>query len=79
MVTEIERERESDGSDLRRILARYTLPNALHNPKQVSVEERLSQNESRVLAEARKQFDLELAELRERIDAVHKVRTACRK
>lgn len=41
--------------------------------QQVSVEEKLSQNERRVLAEAHKQFDLELAELRERIDAVHKV------
>eukprot|EP00904_Undaria_pinnatifida_P004340 jgi/Undpi1/13907/HiC_scaffold_9.g03558.m1 len=41
---------------------------------QVSVEERLSQHERRVLADAQKQFDLELAELRERIDAVHKTR-----
>lgn len=40
---------------------------------QVLIEERISQTEKRVLAEAQKQFDLELAELRERIDAVHKV------
>lgn len=42
--------------------------------EQVTMEERISQTEKRVLAEAQKQFDLELAELRERIDAVHKVR-----
>ncbi|CBN77933.1 Hypothetical leucine rich repeat protein [Ectocarpus siliculosus] len=40
---------------------------------QVSVEERISQNEKRVVVEAQKQFDLELAELRERIDAVQKI------
>ncbi len=40
---------------------------------QVSVEERLAQSEKRVAADAQKQFDLELAELRERIDAVQKV------
>ncbi|CAB1110768.1 unnamed protein product [Ectocarpus sp. CCAP 1310/34] len=40
---------------------------------QVSVEERLAQNEKRVVAEAQKQFDLELVELRERIDAVQRI------
>lgn len=40
---------------------------------QVSVEERLAQSEKRVATEAQKQFDLELAELRERIEAVQKV------
>lgn len=44
---------------------------------QVSMEERLSQSERRVVADAQKQFDLELAELRERLDAVHKVNRFC--
>lgn len=46
--------------------------------EQVSIEERLSQNERRILTEAQKQFDVELAELRERIDAVQKVRSGCK-
>lgn len=37
------------------------------------MEERISQTEKRILTEAQKQFELELAELRERINAVHKV------
>lgn len=37
------------------------------------MEERLSQSEKRAVVDAQKQFDLELAELRERIDAVQKV------
>ncbi|CAM9542158.1 unnamed protein product, partial [Scytosiphon promiscuus] len=41
---------------------------------QVAVEERLSQSEKRIAGEAQKQFDLELAELRERIDVVQKTR-----
>eukprot|EP00752_Nemacystus_decipiens_P006959 g6244.t1 len=41
---------------------------------QVSVEERLAASEKRVATEAQKQFDLELAELRERIEAVQKAR-----
>ncbi|CAM9816556.1 unnamed protein product [Pylaiella littoralis] len=41
---------------------------------EVSVEERLSQSEKRAVVDAQKQFDLELAELRERIDAVQKTR-----
>lgn len=40
---------------------------------QVSVEERLAQSEKRISNEAQKQFDLELAELRERIETVQKV------
>ncbi|CAM9533339.1 unnamed protein product, partial [Discosporangium mesarthrocarpum] len=43
---------------------------------QVSMEERLSQNERRAVAEAQKKFDLELIELRERIEAVQKAGTA---
>lgn len=37
------------------------------------MEERLAQSEKRVATEAQKQFDLELAELRERIEAIQKV------
>ena len=40
---------------------------------QVSIEERLSKGEKKTLADAQKQFDLELAELLEKIDAVQKV------
>ena len=40
------------------------------------MEERLAQSEKRVAADAQKQFDLELAELRERIDVVQKVKHA---
>lgn len=39
------------------------------------MEERLAESEKRVATEAQKQFDLELAELRERIEAVQKVNT----
>lgn len=40
------------------------------------MEERLAQSEKRVATEAQKQFDLELAELRERIEAVQKVQAS---
>lgn len=38
------------------------------------MEERLAQSEKRVATESQKQFDLELAELRERVEAVQKVK-----
>lgn len=40
---------------------------------QVSTEERISQTEKRALEDAQKKFDLEMAELKERIEAIQKV------